>query len=334
MKVAINGFGRIGRPVLKIALDNPKVEVIAINDLGDLKTLAYLLKYDTSYGVYPKDVKVEEGKLIISGKEIAVFSEKDPAQLPWKDLGVDVVFECTGIFKDRAGAEGHIKAGAKQVIISAPTKDDSLKTVVLGVNDDELMDGDDVLSMASCTTNCIAPVMKVLDEKFGIEKSLMTTIHSYTSTQALIDGPGPAKKDVRRGRAAALNIIPASTGAAVAAGKTMPQLNGIFDGMAFRVPTAVGSVSDIVAVLKKDVTKEEINEAFEIAAQGELNGILRATDEPLVSHDIVGSSYSVIVQTELTNVVGGNLVKIVGWYDNEWGYSTRLVDLAVKHYHS
>jgi len=216
-------------------------------------------------------------------------------------------------------------------LISAPTKDKSLKTIVLGVNEKEIMDGDQILSMASCTTNCIAPIMKVLEDKFGIEKSLMTTIHSYTSTQSLIDGP--SKKKLREGRAAALNIIPSTTGAAIAAGKTIPALNGIFDGMAFRVPTAVGSVSDVVAVLKKDATEEKINEALEEASKGVMNGVMLVTDEPLVSHDIVGSSYSVIVQKELTKVVGGNMVKIVGWYDNEWGYSTRLVDLAVRLFH-
>lgn len=331
MKVAINGFGRIGRPVAKISLENPNVEIVAINDLGDIETLAYLLKYDTSYGVYPKDVKIKDGNLVVNGKEIKVFSEREPKKLPWKELGVEVVFECTGIFKDRESASGHLEAGAKQVLISAPTKDDSLKTIVLGVNDDEIADGDEILSMASCTTNCIAPVMKVLSDKFGIEKSLMTTIHSYTSTQSLIDGP--SKKKLREGRAAALNIIPSTTGAAIAAGKTIPALNGVFDGMAFRVPTAVGSVSDIVAVLKKDVTVDEVNEAFEEAAKGHMNGVMLVTDEPLVSHDIVGSSYSVIVQKELTKVVAGNMVKVVGWYDNEWGYSTRLVDLAVKLFH-
>lgn len=331
MKVAINGFGRIGRPVTKISLENPNVEIVAINDLGDLETLAYLLKYDTSYGVYPKDVKIKDGNLVVNGKEIKVFSEKDPKKLPWKELGVEIVFECTGVFKDRESASAHIEAGAKKVLISAPTKDESLKTIVLGVNDNEIVEDDEVLSMASCTTNCIAPVMKVLEDKFGVEKSLMTTIHSYTATQALIDGP--SKKRLREGRAAALNIIPSTTGAAIATAKTIPQLEGIFDGMAFRVPTAVGSVSDIVALLKKDVTEEEINEALEEASKGSMNGVLLVTDEPLVSHDIVGSSYSVIVQKELTKIVGGNMVKIVGWYDNEWGYSTRLVDLAVKLFH-
>jgi glyceraldehyde 3-phosphate dehydrogenase len=331
MKVAVNGFGRIGRPVTKLALENPNVEIVAINDLGSVESLAYLLKYDSSYGVYSKDVKVKDGNLVVNGKEIKIFSEMDPKKLPWKELGVEVVFECTGVFKDRKSASAHLEAGAKQVLISSPTNDESLKTIVLGVNDNEIMDGDEILSMASCTTNCIAPVMKVLEDKFGIEKSLMTTIHSYTATQALVDGP--SKKDFREGRSAALNIIPSTTGAAKAAAKTIPALKGIFDGMAFRVPTAVGSVSDVVALLKKDVTVDDVNEALEDAAKGSMNGIMQVTDEPLVSRDIVGSSYSVIVQKELTSVVGGNLIKVVGWYDNEWGYSTRLVDLAVKLFH-
>ncbi len=327
MKLAINGFGRIGRPVLKIAVENPEVEIVAINDLGNLENLAYLLKYDTAYGVYPHDVEIKDGNLIVGGKEIKVFAEKNPANLPWGDLEIDVVAECTGVFKDREGAKGHLEAGAKKVVISAPTKDDSIKTVVIGCNDDKIEDSDTILSMASCTTNCIAPMAKVLDDNFGVEKSLMTTVHSYTSTQNLVDGPND--KDPRRGRAAAQNIVPSTTGAAIAAAKTLPQLEGIFDGMALRVPSLVGSVSDLVAVLKKETAEEEINAAFEKAAEGDLKNIMQVTWEPLVSHDIVESSYSCIVQTDLTKVIGGNLVKMVGWYDNEWGYSNRLVELAV-----
>ncbi len=348
MKIAINGFGRIGRPVLKIVLENPDVEVVAINDLGDLDCLAYLLKYDTAYGVYEKKIKVKSeptsprlrrsrkvkvandlessGKLIVDGNEILFFSEKDPSKLPWEKLGVDVVLECTGAFTDREGASGHIKAGARKVIISAPTKDDSIKTIVLGCNDDEVTSGDDIISMASCTTNCIAPMAKVLDDEFGIEKSLMSTIHSYTSTQALVDGP--AKKDVRRGRAAAQNIVPSTTGAAKAAAKALPQLQNIFDGMAFRVPTLVGSISDIITVLKNDVSVEDVNNAFSNAAEREMKNIMQITEEALVSHDIVGNPHSCIVDITLTKVVDGNLVKTVGWYDNEWGYSNRLVELA------
>ena len=328
MKIVINGFGRIGRPVTKIALDNPELEIVAINDLGEIDNLAYLMKYDSAYGVYKKDVEVGEGKLVIDGKEILVFSEKDPANLPWGELGVDVVLECTGIFTERSGAEGHLKAGAKRVIVSGPTKDETVKTIVIGCNEKDLSVEDDIVSMASCTTNCIAPMMKVLEEKFGIEKSLMSTIHSYTATQMLVDGPG-GKKDMRRGRAAAQNTVPSTTGAAIAATLVLPQLKNKFDGMAFRVPTLVGSISDVVAVLKKETTIEEINNSFKQAELGDLKGVLKTTSEPLVSSDIVGDKHSVIVQTDLTNVTGGNLVKVVGWYDNEWGYSNRLVELSL-----
>lgn len=326
MKIAINGFGRIGRPVAKISLENPDVELVAINDLGDINCLAYLLKYDSAYGVYEKDVEVQDGKLVIGGKEVKVLSEPEPGKLPWAELGIDVVVESTGVFKDRETVKGHLQAGAKRVIISAPVKDDSIKTVVIGCNEDEITPEDDILSMASCTTNCVAPMAKVLDDTFGIEKSLMTTIHSYTSTQSLVDGP--SKKDVRRGRAAAQNIVPSTTGAAIAATKTLPSLVDKFDGMAFRVPTIVGSASDMVALLKKQTTVEEVNEAFEKAADGDLKNIMQVTKEPLVSHDIIQSPYSVILQKDLTKVVDGNLIKIVGWYDNEWGYSSRIVELA------
>lgn len=328
MKVAINGFGRIGRPVTKIALENPEMEVVAINDLGDIENLAYLLKYDSAYGVYQHNVETKDGNLIAGGKEIKVLSEKDPAKLPWKELGVEVVFECTGIFKDEESAGAHLKAGAKKVIISAPTKDDKVKTIVLGCNENEISADDNVVSMASCTTNCVAPMMKVLEENFGIEKSLMSTIHSYTATQLIVDGPADLK-DMRRGRAAAQNIVPSTTGAAIAATKTLPSLEGKFDGMAFRVPTLVGSISDVVAILKKNVTEEEINQAFETASEGALKGIIQVTNDQLVSSDIVRSQYSSIIQTDLTKVVDGNMVKVVGWYDNEWGYSNRLIDLGV-----
>lgn len=325
-KIAINGFGRIGRPSLKIALESDDVEVVAINDLSDIENLAYLLRYDTNYGEFHRDVKVKDGNLVIDGDEIKVFSEKNPEDLPWGDLGVDVVLECTGIFKDRETAGRHLAAGAKKVLISAPTKDESIKTVVMGVNEADLNSEDDIVANASCTTNCLAPMMKVLEDNFGVENSLMSTIHSYTSTQSIVDGV--SKKDPRRGRAAAQNIIPASTGAAIATTLALPQLEGKFDGMAFRVPTLVGSASDLVAVLKKEVTEEEINQAFEKAASEELEGVMEVTEEPLVSHDIVGNPHSVVVQKELTKVVGGNLVKAVGWYDNEWGYSNRLMEMA------
>jgi len=295
MKVAINGFGRIGRPSLKIMLEKPDVEVVAINDLGDINNLAYLLKYDTAYGVYNKEIEVEE------------LEDKEE---------VDVVLECTGFFRDREGASGHLKAGARKVVISAPTKDESIKIIVLGVNEKMITVEDDILSNASCTTNCIAPVMKILDNNFGVEKSLMSTIHSYTSTQNLVDG---AHKDFRRGRAAAQNIVPTSTGAAIATTKTLTQLKDKFDGMAFRVPTLDGSITDVVALLKNDVTESEINEVLARAASDELEGIVQ---------DIIGNPHSSIIQTDLTKVVDGNLVKVIVWYDNEWGYSNRLVELG------
>jgi len=325
-KIAINGFGRIGRPSFKIALENPEIEVVAINDLGDLENLAYLLKYDSVFGNYSNSVEVKDGNLLVGGQEVKVFSEKNPENLPWGELSIDVVLECTGVFTDFEGAEKHLKAGARKVLISAPTKDDKIKTIVLGCNEKEITAQDSVLSMASCTTNCIAPMIKVLEENFGVEKSLMSTIHSYTSTQNLVDGP--AKKDFRRGRAAAENIAPSTTGAAIAATKTLPSLEGKFDGMAFRVPTPAGSISDIVVLLKKTATAEEINAAFQKAEENELKGILKTTKEQLVSSDIVGDPSSCIVQLDLTKVIDGNLAKVVGWYDNEWGYSNRLVELA------
>lgn len=328
IKVAINGFGRIGRPSFKIILEREDMEVVAINDLATTDNLAYLLKYDTAYGIYEKDVKFTENKLIVDRKEFPVFAEKDPNNLPWKDLDVDVVLECTGFFKNKEGAEGHLKAGSKKVIISAPTKDDSIRTFVMGVNSDGINSNDDIISNASCTTNCLAPMAKVLEDNFGIENALMSTIHSYTSTQSLVDGVG--KKDKRRGRAAAQNVIPTSTGAAIATTLALPTLKGKFDGMAYRVPTVVGSVSDLTAVLKKDVSVEEINDVFEKTAKKEMSKIMEVTDIPLVSHDIIGNPHSVVFQKDLTKVVGGNLVKVVGWYDNEWGYSNRLVDMADK----
>jgi len=328
IKVAINGFGRIGRPSLKIMQERDDMEVVAINDLSPIEDLAYLLKYDTAYGVYGKGITVDKKNIIIDGKKIPIFSEKEPAKLPWKDLDVDVVLECTGFFTKREGAEGHIKAGAKKVVISAPTKDDTIKTFVLGVNSDEINVKDNIISNASCTTNCLAPMVKVLNDKFGVEKALMSTIHSYTSTQSIVDGGG--QKDRRRGRAAAQNVIPTSTGAARATALVIPDVEGNFNGMAYRVPTLVGSASDLTVVLKKNATEEEINSAFEEAEKNELRGIIQVTDEALVSHDIVGNPYSSIVQKDLTKVVGGNLAKVVGWYDNEWGYSNRLIDM-VKH---
>jgi glyceraldehyde 3-phosphate dehydrogenase len=326
-KIAINGFGRIGRAAFKAAINKDDLEVVAINDLGEPENLAYLLKYDSAYGVYEEEVSIQEGELTVGEKKIKVLSEKDPAALPWRDWGVEVVLECTGVFKDRNGVSGHLQAGARKVVISAPTKDESIKTIVLGCNQEEITSEDEIVSMASCTTNCIAPIAKVLDEYFGVEKSLMSTIHSYTATQNLVDGP--SKKDWRRGRAAAQNIVPSTTGAAIAATKTLPQLKGIFDGMAYRVPTMVGSISDLTAVLKKETTVEEVQNAFREKAKESLKGIMAVTEVPLVSHDIIGNSHSCIVQLDLIKVISKTLVKVVGWYDNEWGYSNRLVELAV-----
>jgi len=324
-KIAINGFGRIGRPSFKIALEKG-MEITAINDLANVENLAYLLKHDSVHRGFQKNIEIKEGNLVVDGKETKVFSEKDPANLPWKELGIDVVLECTGFFTDREKASAHLRAGAKKVIISAPTKDKAIKTIVLGVNEKEIKESDDILANASCTTNCLAPIMKVLDENFGVEKSIMSTIHSYTSTQALVDRPN--KKDFRRGRSAAENIVPTSTGAAIATTLVLPQLEGNFDGMALRVPTPVGSISDITCLLKKDTSVKELNETFEKASSAELEGILSYSEEPLVSSDIIDNPYSTIVQGDLTKVIGGNLVKIIGWYDNEWGYSNRLVELA------
>jgi len=286
-----------------------------------------LLKYDSAYGVYDKEIDFDENNIIIDGRKIPVFSEKEPKNLPWKDLEVDVVLECTGVFSTREAAQSHIEAGAKKVALSAPAKDDTIKTFVLGVNSDDLSANDDIVSNASCTTNCLAPMVKVLEDSFGVEKALMSTIHSYTSSQAIVDRDD--KKDKRRGRAAAQNVIPTSTGAAKATALVIPSVAGSFDGMAYRVPTIVGSASDLTVVLKKDTTEDEVNSVFEKASRENMKGIIQFTEEALVSHDILGNPFSCIFQKDLTKVVGGNLIKVVGWYDNEWGYSNRLVELAV-----
>ena len=325
-KIAINGFGRIGRNAFKLAFERDDIEVVAINDLTDTKTLAHLLKYDSTYGQYFHDVDYTDNSLKINGKEIRVYAEREPKNLPWKELGIDVVIEATGLFVDPAKAKVHLETGAKKVIISAPAKGEGAKFVVLGVNEQELTLDDDIISNASCTTNCIAPVMAILEREFGIEKSLMTTVHSYTASQRLIDAPA---KDLREARAAAENIVPTSTGAAVATAKVIPSLKGKFDGLSVRVPTITVSLSDITALLKRDTTKEELNEVFKKASKEPFyQGILAVSEEPLVSSDFKGNSHSCIVDLELTNVVGGNLVKIVAWYDNEWGYSNRLVELT------
>lgn len=326
IKVAINGFGRIGRPSFKIIMERDDMEVVAINDLADADSMAYLLKYDSAYGVYSKDVKAGEGKIIVDGKEYPVFAEKDPNNLPWGELGVDVVLECTGIFITQESAGAHLKAGAKKVVISAPAKDESVKTFVTGVNEGDLTNEDNIISNASCTTNCLAPVMKVLNDAFGVEKAMMSTVHSFTATQTIVDVA--TGKDKRRGRASGQSVIPTTTGAAVATALVIPSLKGNFDGMAFRIPTIVGSACDLTAILKRDVTDEEVNQALIEASNGAMRGILQVTDEALVSHDIVGNPHSAIVQKELTKIVGGNFVKVIAWYDNEWGYSCRLVDMA------
>ncbi len=326
--IAINGFGRIGRNVLKAGWNMPGFKVIAINDLTDTKTLAHLLRHDTVYGPFEKNVESDEKNLIIAGKKIPVFAEKDPTALPWKKLKVDIVLECTGRFTNTEGASTHIKAGAKRVIISAPAKGEGIATHVMGVNGKGAGKKDVIVSNASCTTNCIAPVAAVLEEVFGIKKAMMTTVHSYTASQVLQDAPA---KDLREGRAAAENIVPTTTGAAIATGLVIPALKGIFDGLSVRVPTPVVSLSDFTLLLKKRVTVEQVNKAFkEAAAQPRWHGILEVTEEPLVSSDFIGNPASSIVDLSLTRVVDGDFVKVVAWYDNEWGYSNRLAEIALE----
>lgn len=325
-KLAINGFGRIGRNAFKIAFNRSDLEIVAINDLTDTSTLAYLLKHDSNYGTYDHEVSHDDQHVIVDGKKIKVLSEKDPAALPWKDMEVDVVIESTGFFTDAEGAGKHITAGAKRVVISGPTKSEGVDTLVLGANDDKVKDSTPVVSNASCTTNSLGAVMAILDSEFGVEKSMLTTVHSYTASQALQDAP---KKDVREGRNAAENMVPTTTGAAIAVTKTLPQLEGKFDGLSVRVPTPVVSISDVTALLKRDVTVEEINDAFRAASEEPFyQGILGVSDEPLVSSDYIGNSHSGTVDLLLTKVVDGNLVKVMVWYDNEWGYSNRLVELT------
>lgn len=327
VKVAINGFGRIGRNALKILLDRRDVQVVAVNDITDAATLAHLLKHDSSYGEYDKNVSAKDNMLVINSREIPVFAEKDPANLPWAKLGVDVVIESTGFFTKPEDACAHIKAGAKKVVISAPAKGDGAKTVVLGVNEDIVDGKDEIISNASCTTNCIAPIMKVLEDTIGIDKAMMTTVHSYTGSQRLLDAPA---KDLREARSAAENIVPTSTGASKAAALTIPSLTGKFNGLSVRVPTPVVSLSDITVLLKRDTSKEELIDIFKKAAKEPYyEGILGVTEEELVSSDFIGDPHSCIVDLPLIDVVGGNMAKVVAWYDNEWGYSNRLVELAV-----
>lgn len=323
MKVAINGFGRIGRPSLKISLEKG-IEVVAINDLTDIQTAAHLLKHDSSYGNYEKTVEVDEAnsELIVDGKKIKFLSEPEPANLPWGEMEIDAVLECTGIFNTTEKAQPHIDAGAKKVVMSAPAKDDT-PTYLLGVNEKDYK-GEAIISNASCTTNCLAPMIKVLDDAFGVEKGFMTTTHSYTNDQRILDLP---HRDLRRARTAGVSIIPTTTGAAKAAGKVLSHLNGKLDGIAMRVPTPVVSIVDFICNLKKEASAEEINDAFKAAADGDMKGILKATEEPLVSMDYKGNPNSSIVDLPLT-MAQGTLVKVVGWYDNEWGYSNRLVEMA------
>jgi glyceraldehyde 3-phosphate dehydrogenase len=326
-KIAINGFGRIGRNAFKIAFERSDLEIVAVNDLTDTKTLAHLLKHDSSYGAYQHEVTFDDTNVIVNGQPIKVLAEKDPTALPWKDLDVDVVIESTGLFTKHEDLEKHIQAGAKKVILSAPEKDDNdHDTFVIGVNEQDMKPEHQIFSNASCTTNCITPVAAIIESNFGIEKAMMTTVHSYTASQRLQDAPA---KDLREARAAAENIVPTTTGASIAAAKALPALEGIFGGMSVRVPTPVVSLSDFAIVTKRAVTKEEVNEAFKkAAADPYFQGILAVTEEELVSTDFIGNSHSAIVDLALTNVVGGNLLKVVAWYDNEWGYSNRLVELT------
>lgn len=323
-KIAINGFGRIGRNAFKIAFDRSDLEIVAINDLTSPKTLAHLLKHDTNYGEYPHPVTATETSITVGDKEIQVLAQKDPAQLPWKDLGVEIVIESTGFFVDPAKAKAHITAGAKKVVISAPAKGEGATTVVLGVNEDQLEGAGEIVSNASCTTNCITPVAAVIESHFGIEKAMMTTVHSYTASQVLQDGPA---KDLREARAAAENIVPTTTGASIAAAKALPALKDKFGGLSVRVPTPVVSLSDFVIITKRKVTVDEVNEVFKkAAAEPFYQGILAVTEEELVSSDFIGNSHSAIVDLSLTAVIDGNMLKVVAWYDNEWGYSNRLVE--------
>ena len=324
--VAINGFGRIGRLVFRAAVEQGGIEVKAINDLTDAKTLAHLLKYDSTHGRFAGEVEADGDNLIVNGKTIRILAERDPANLPWGELGIDFVLESTGFFTDADGARAHIAAGAKKVVISAPAKGEDI-TVVMGVNDDALEAGHTIISNASCTTNCLAPMAKVLHEQFGVAKGMMNTIHSYTGDQRLLDAP---HSDMRRARSAALSMIPTTTGAAVAVGKVLPALNGKLDGLSVRVPTPDGSLTDFTAILEKETTVEEINAAFKAAAEGALSSILEYSEDPLVLADIVGNPHSCVFDALSTNVLEGNMVKILGWYDNEWGYSNRCVDLLKK----
>ncbi|RKZ34309.1 type I glyceraldehyde-3-phosphate dehydrogenase [bacterium] len=327
-RIAINGFGRIGRLIFRRGFNSSELEFVAINDITTPDTLAHLLKYDSIHGRFPGDVKVNGNELIVNGKGIPVFCEREPEKLPWGKLGVEIVAECTGRFREKEQAEKHLTAGAKKVLISAPARGKSyVPTIVLGVNNEEYNPDDRVLSIGSCTTNCIAPVVKVLDDNFGIVHGFMTTVHSYTSDQRLMDLP---HRDLRRGRAAAVSQIPTTTGAAKTVGIVLSHLNGKLDGVSIRVPTADGSIVDFVCEVKKETTIDEVNEAFRRAAEGSMKGILEYSTEPLVSTDIIGNPHSSIFDSLLTNVIDGKFIKLFSWYDNEWGFSCRMVDMLKK----
>lgn len=331
IKVGINGFGRIGRAFLKIAFDRPEIEVVAVNDLGDVTNMAYLLKHDSVYREWKHDIKVEGDNIIIDGKKIKVLAEKDPSLLPWKDLNIDVVVESTGLFTTYDKAKVHLDSGAKKVVISAPVKGESEtkgETILLGVNENKFGTCD-ITSNASCTTNAASPLIAILHEALGIEKAILNTVHGYTASQGIVDGPN--KKDMREGRAGAVNIVPSSTGAAIAVTKAFPDLIGLFDGISLRVPVVAGSMVDITFIAKKEVTAEEVNSILKKAAESQAwNKIFAVTEEPLVSSDILGSPYGCIADLAMTRVVGGNLVKVMGWYDNEMGYTYTLVDHVIK----
>jgi glyceraldehyde 3-phosphate dehydrogenase len=328
-RVAINGLGRIGRAALKLILDTPELELVAVNDLVPIDNLAYLLKYDTVYGRYQKDVTHDENHLIIGGKKYRVFSERDPSQLPWSELEIDIALECTGVFTKKEDLQKHVQAGAKFVILSAPAKGGAeVETIVHAVNRPSQQAGQ-IISCASCTTNCITPVVEIMGRRIGIQKAILTTVHAYTASQALVDSP--SKKDFRGGRAGAANLIPASTGAAVATTRALPQYKGKFDGVAVRAPVPVGSIADLVFLMERDTTVEEINNIFREEAESEqYRGIIGVSDDPLVSADIIQDNRASIIDLGLTQVVDGNLVKVMAWYDNEWGYTSQMIREAAS----
>jgi glyceraldehyde 3-phosphate dehydrogenase len=327
-KVAINGLGRIGRAALKLALEQPQLELVAVNEIGSLENMVYLLRYDTVYGRYERQVEAVDGELVVDGKPLVYVSERDPERLPWADLGVDLVLECTGRFTDREDAAKHVRAGARWVVLSGPTKSPDVPTIIHGVNRPD--GATQIISCASCTTNNITPLVEILDRHFGVEKAVLTTVHAYTATQALVDSPGGAK-DLRRGRAAAQSFVPSSTGAATATAKALPAMEGRFDGVSVRGPVVVGSISDVVFVVARDTTPEEVNEVLrQEASTDRYQGVLGVAEDPLVSADIVKDPRASVVQLDMTRVVGGNLVKVMSWYDNEWGFTSQMVQVAVQ----